>query len=207
MFSRRALYKPRKVVAAPPKVAKVTTKTVSVNGAKNGGTRSVPLKRTPRFFPTEGSKGFPRHVRKGSIPKLRSSITAGTVLIILAGHLRGKKVVFLKQLASGLLLVTGPFAINGIGLRRVNQAYVIATSTKIDLTGVKVDPKVNDDYLKRKVADKDAKEKKPDAARREIQKNADAEIVKKINATPLLARYMNTSFTLDTGMYAHALKF
>lgn len=52
------------------------------------------------------------------------------------------------------LVFTGPFKVNGVPLRRVNQSYVIGTSTKIDISGVNVD-KYDDKYFK-----KEAKKKK-----------------------------------------------
>ena len=48
----------------------------------------------------------------------------------------------------------GPYAINGVPLRRVNQRYVIATTTQVPLTGVDVS-KVDDTVFKREKADDD----------------------------------------------------
>ncbi len=109
-------------------------KKVTIGGAGNGKTRLIPLVKAPRFYPAEDVKK-PVKARKTNHPThLRESITPGTILILLAGRFKGKRVVFLKQLSSGLLLVTGPYKVNGVPLRRVNQAYVFATGTSIDVS-------------------------------------------------------------------------
>ena len=51
-----------------------------------------------------------------------------------------------------IISLSGPFKINGVPLRRVNQSYVIGTSTKVDISGVSVE-KFDDKYFG-KVAEK-----------------------------------------------------
>merc|ERR1712070_15912 len=100
---------------------------------------------------------------KSKPTKLKPSLTPGTVCILLAGRYRGKRVIFLKQLESGLMLVTGPHGVNGVPLRRVNQAYAIATKTKVSLSGVKTDA-VKDAFFAREKGK--ASEKKVSAERK-----------------------------------------
>ena len=71
------------------------------------------------WYPADDEK---KHHKKSKpkTTKLRKGIVPGSVLILLSGRFRGKRVVFLKQLASGLLLITGPYKINGVPLKRVN---------------------------------------------------------------------------------------
>ncbi|ORX91838.1 hypothetical protein K493DRAFT_264048 [Basidiobolus meristosporus CBS 931.73] len=217
-FSKRALYKKQKVSAEKAAAAPATTKTVQVNGEKNGKERVVALNKASRWYPAE-DVAQPKQSRKTAKPtKLRTSITPGTVLVLLAGRFRGKRVVFLKQLASGLLLVTGPYKVNGVPLRRVNQAYVIATSTKVDLSNVKVDEKFDDAYFKKEKTAKASKteeeffdEKQPkktiSESRSADQKSVDKEILAAVSGVPHLRAYLNASFTLRKGQAPHAMKF
>lgn len=67
----------------------------------------------------------------------------------------------MKALDQGVLLVTGPFKVNGVPIRRVNARYVIATSTKVDLEGIdsaKIEELSNPKYFAREKSEKKASE-------------------------------------------------
>ncbi|KAI3956158.1 hypothetical protein MKW92_021567 [Papaver armeniacum] len=180
--------------------------------AKNGGVfpkhdakpaaAAVAVK-APKFYPADDVK----------------NITPGTVLIILAGRFNGKRVVFLKQLPFGLLLVTGPFKVNGVPLRRVNQAYVIGTSTKVDISGVNTD-KFDDKYFSKPTEKK--KKKKSEGEffeseekeknnlpqdKKDDQKTLDASLLKAIEGVADLKTYLAARFSLKSGMKPHELVF
>jgi large subunit ribosomal protein L6e len=152
--------------------------------------------------------------------KLRSSLTCGTVCILLAGRHRGKRVVFLKQLPSGLLLVTGPYKINGCPCRRVDQTYVIATSTKIDATAAAAAASDLDNesaWFKRSDSSKDDEaeflnagktpERVINADFKAIQKKVDAALMPAIKAVKDLRSYLNAKFSLSKGDRPHEMVF
>ncbi|XP_039130066.1 60S ribosomal protein L6-like [Dioscorea cayenensis subsp. rotundata] len=195
--------------------------------AKNGGAlpkhspapaAEKPAEKPPKFYPADDVKKPIANHRKPKPTKLRASITPGTVLILLVGRFMGKRVVFLKQLPSGLLLVSGPFKVNGVPLRRVNQSYVIGTSTKVDISGVNVD-KFDDKYFKKEAKKKKKKtegeffetekedKKTLPQEKKDDQKAVDAPLIKAIEAVPDLKAYLGARFSLRSGMKPHELVF
>ncbi|CAD8140858.1 unnamed protein product [Paramecium pentaurelia] len=165
-------------------------------------------------------------VRRRKAPRTSQlrKISPGQVLILLAGRFQGKRVVFLKQLKSGLLLVTGPFKINGVPLKRVNQAYVIPTSTKVDIKGVDAS-KIEDEYFKRTEAqrrknekgfwakrgelseEQQVAEKKRLDEKRKTQKSIDDSLVATIKKTSLLKQYLGARFSIGKTTRPHDLIF
>jgi large subunit ribosomal protein L6e len=145
--------------------------------------------------------------------------------------------VLLRHLGEGVLLVTGPFKINGVPIRRVNSRFVMATSTKVDVKGVdeKVVKKLSDPkYFARAAKDKKKGEeaffkqgekpevwrtlkvwgwlmraqKKPvDKSRVEDQKAVDKAIIAAVKKTEMLESYLSSSFSLRHGQRPHEMVF
>lgn len=206
----------------PKKATRIVKK--QVKGDKNGGSRSVRTTRFPKHYPTEdkarklrtNTKSFSQHKHS-----LRPSITPGTVLILVAGRHAGKRVVFLKQLKTGLLLVSGPFKLNGCPLRRINQIYVIATSTKVDISKVTVPENLNDSFFNRVKARKQKptegeifetkkEQYKVNDERKAAQSNVDKQLLAAIKASPekkYLSSYLKSRFALTNKQFPHKMKF
>merc|ERR1712164_80294 len=187
-------------------------KTERVEHWKKPAVKSA-AKKAPRYYPAEDVKGkLGNHHNTRKQTKLRKSISAGTVVIMLAGHFKGKRVVVLKQLESGLLLVTGPYKLNGVPLRRVPQSYVIATSTTVDVSSVKVPANVDDNFFKKPKSAKKKddelffekeKETTIDESRKALQQQVDSALVTEISKTPLLKAYIASKFSLKKGQKPH----
>ena len=114
-----------------------------------------PVQRVSKWYKADDEAvHFKRaRVAKQNKQALRKSIQLGSVLIMLSGKYRGKRVVCLKAFESGLLLVSGPFRLNGVPLKRVNQAFVMATGSKVDLSGVNTE-KVTEQFFQQEKAQK-----------------------------------------------------
>jgi large subunit ribosomal protein L6e len=220
-FSSARQFKNKGVWAIVKKGTKTAPKQAEKFDAFKPTTKQT-KKGTVNVYPKISLKGKVTQSQKGAktanITKLRASITPGTVLILLAGRYAGKRVVFLKQLTSGLLLVTGPYKVNGVPLKRVSQSYVIATSTKVDISSVTVPEAVNDSLWKAK-KEKQSGEAKffRDSSKIEkkavpqefvaLQTQVDDAISAAVNKVQYLKDYLASSFTLSNGVYPHDLKF
>ena len=62
----------------------------------------------------------------------RGSLTVGTIVIILDGEFKGRRAAIICDSGAGIVKVCG----TAVPLTEVDQDFLIATSTKLDLSGV-----------------------------------------------------------------------
>lgn len=133
--------------------------------------------------------------------------------------------VLLKTLDQGVLLVTGPFKVNGVPLRRVNARYVIATSTTVPLDGLdsatiekvgkpeyfardkKADKKGSEEAFFKQGEGKSGEKKEVSQDRAQDQKKVDEGILKAIGKEKMLKEYLGAQWSLRKGDRPHEMVF
>lgn len=166
---------------------------------------------------------------KHRLPKLKKNLTPGTVCILLAGPCMGRRVIFLKQLPSGLICTIGPKKANGDTLRRISQSYVISTSKKVDLQYADLSrlPEVTDEYFEVKKKFKKNREWKTMVKKKEfiptekeptwkphkiykqtqLERIMNKQIWRCVKRDIPLRYYLNAKFRLSLNDYPHLMKF
>nr|VZI33665.1 unnamed protein product [Spirometra erinaceieuropaei] len=178
---------------------------------KRAALRKVEKPKNPRFprayaIQQEKKKLSLRKVQcfKDHKRHIRSSLKPGTVLILLAGKHKGKRVVFLRALDSGLLL-----------------RYVIATKTRINIRGVAVPKALTDKFFRRvdlkpksknvdKLFAEEPKKYSVSDERKKLQKEVDLSLLKAIRkhkSSKILAAYLKSMFSLSRKDYPHKMVF
>merc|ERR1719412_120070 len=96
-------------------------------------------------------------------------------------------------------------------VRRVNQRYLVATSTKLDVSKVSVPENINDKYFARVKAEKAKKEAyKPSEQRKADQAAIDAQVLAAIKGHAdgaVLRQYLKATFSLSKGEFPHKMCF
>ena len=167
----------------------------------------------PAVLPGLRRQGVEGPSTKQNPQKLRESL-AGAVLILLAGQFRGKRVVLLKALESGLLLVTGPFAVNGVPIKRMRRMSsrrrrrstcraCRSRQTERPTWREKANIDEKDDNFFG--ADKPAPPVETSDERKKDQKAIDDKLLKVIEKTPMLKAYLGALFTLTKGAKPHEM--
>jgi len=217
-YHRKGLWTRKGKPGVQKPAAASTTKTVVKDfGKKKPGKRTVITPKAPRFYPAEDTQQPTYSRSKHNPPKIRKSLKPGAVVILLAGKFRGRRAVLLKTLPSGLAVVTGPYKINGVPIKRVDPAYLIVTSTCVDIGG-DLGLKLNDDYFKRpkdsqaakpaNVLEGEAAKKKEIAqSRKDDQVKVDKLVLAAVKKQKFLKPYLASRFTLSYGQFPHSLKF
>ena len=175
------------------------------------------LKLKKNWYPVSDLKSHFK--RKCKVPKkthISAEFVPGQVLILLSGRFRGRRVVFLKKLESGLLLVTGPYKYNGVPLKRVNAAYVLPTNTKLNVDE-KVAQSVGDKlFLRRELkresekdflVDEKTKKERLTEDRKKAQDEVDTQVKKAVDEVPMMKEYLRNRFALKSGDKPHLMKF
>lgn len=130
----------------------------------------------------------------------RSDLLKGMVVVVLEGVFASRRVVYLKGLEGNLALCAGPRSVNGIPLFKIDERYLLATSTVLDIS---VDADGKDAVL----AERDVYTMPMDVEMTDEEKRVDEEVAKAVKKVEFMKAYLAEPFEIDTTRSFYSLRY
>ncbi|KAH9410877.1 hypothetical protein HK407_09g14720, partial [Ordospora pajunii] len=131
----------------------------------------------------------------------RSDLVGGMVVVVLEGVYAAKRVVYLKGLENNLALCVGPRSINGVGLFRIDERYLFATSTVL-----KIDVDANIDCENVFLAERDVYTL-PSAGASSTEEKIDEQVMRAVKEVEYMKTYLSEQFEIDAAKDFYSLKY
>ncbi|AEA38705.1 60S ribosomal protein L6B (nucleomorph) [Cryptomonas paramecium] len=171
---------------------------VTYLNSKNRGIMKLGKKNCKSLIDKTKFSNFNR-IKKEKIQKTEN--LTGSIVIISFGKLRGKKAIILRTTKCQMFVISGPFSLNGISIRRIKPGHIITTRNRLDVDSVNT--RIFDDeyfiFLKksRKRGNQDLKNRlKMAHALREI--HIDRYLLNQISTNLFLKAYLKAKYTQNS---------
>ena len=126
---------------------------------------------------------------------LRTDLQPGNIVVMLEGPYTGKRAVFVKQLGSGMAVVSGVRDVNGVPPVRIDERFLFKLSATVSIPSININ---GDDLTEVKRGRSQAIESEPTSAEREVE----GAVSQAVRATKFMRAYLADPFKVD-----HSVEF
>lgn len=158
----------------------------------------------PRLYIPDDTPEFVERYRKTTARKprtARTDLARGMVVVVLEGVFASRRVIYLGGLGDNLALCVGPKSINNIPLFKIDERYLLATSTVLEIGNVDVDEK-NAVLTERDVYTTPMSVEMTDSERK-----LDEELTRAVRNVEFMKTYLCEPFEVDGSRNFYSLKY
>lgn len=144
---------------------------------------------------------YMKKLQKKNERKPRTDLEKGMICVVLEGKYEAKKVFFLKSLKNNMALCTGIKSVNGAAFFKIDEAYLFATSMKINIGDIDVD---ENNVL---VIGKDKNVENMEIENSDDLNKIESMILKEIEKIEFMKAYLATPFEIDNSVEFYSQKY
>lgn len=141
------------------------------------------------FFPDEEMPEYIEKLQSKQVKierKQRTDLQYGNVVVILEGQFAAKRAIYLGNEGFNAIVV-GPSNLNGVPLMKIDERFLLKTSTILKIQKVKIEEEI---FVSEKSFDVEIKPKEAS----DLEKSIEAEIMKEVQKEKFMKTYLSSEF-------------